>query len=76
MIMRQRTFLYNLKITILISLLQPSKAYLTPVGITLASCRGPVHNLIHNLLHSLYPLSSQGSQQVHIIFPNPALRLA
>jgi hypothetical protein len=76
MIMRERTFLYNPEITILIKFLQTPKACLTPVGRTLASCRGPVHNFIHNFLHSFYPLSSESSQQVHIIFPYPALRLA
>src|SRR3984893_10882529 len=75
MIMRARIFLYNARIFKFIKALQASKTRRTPVGRTPATCYPSVHILIHSFLHSFSSLSSQGSQQVHIILADAALRL-
>jgi len=76
MIMTAHTLLYNTDILLIIRPLEPSKACPTPVGGAFATCRGPVHIVIHNFLHRFYILSSQGSQQVHVILANSAFRFA
>jgi hypothetical protein len=73
MIMRRHYFLYNAINFRIVNDLQALKAYPTPVGRVLATCSSPVHKFIPSFLHRFYPLSSQGSQQVHIILANSPL---